>query len=93
MFRAVLFFRCGWRDAITASSLAGAVVTCMFRRGPVKSVGELTGYVTEEPVVVYPVLCNEEFPLVMSIVTQATGWWIVLTWSIAPLLVLIHAFR
>ena len=45
---------------------------------------------TEEPVVVYPVLCNQEFPLVVSTVTQPTGRWIVLTcgiqvfWRFAP---------
>ena len=60
------------RNAITASSLAGAVITgktvsrsgtartsstgagsVSIPRGPVKSVGELTGYMAEEPVVVY----------------------------------------
>ena len=72
------------RNAITASSLAGAVIICetvsgVFPRGPDKLVGELTGYMAEEPVVVYPVLFNQEFPLVVSTVTQPTGRWIVLT--------------
>jgi len=90
------------RDATTASSLAGAVITretvsrsgtattsatgatvVGVPRGPVKLVGELTGYTAGEPVVVYPEVCNHEVPLVMSPVMQATGWRIVLTWSMA----------
>ena len=91
------------RDATTASSLAGVVITpetvsrsgtattsatgatvVGVPRGPVKLVGELTGCTAGEPVVVYPEVCNHEVPLVMSPVMQATGWRIVLTWSMAP---------
>ena len=40
----------------------------------------------------YLVVCKQEFPLVTSPVTQATGWWIVLTWGMAPVLVVLHVF-
>lgn len=99
------------RDATTASSLAGAVITWEtvsrsgtattsasgatlvgIPRGPVKLVGELTGYTPGEPVVVYPEVCNHEVPLVMSPVMQATGWRIVLTWGMAPLDVDLHVY-
>ena len=73
------------RDATTASSLAGAVITretvsrsgtattsatgatvVGVPRGPVKLVGELTGYTAGEPVVVYLEVCNHEVLLVIT---------------------------
>ena len=38
----------------------------------------------EERVVVCTVVGNQDFPQVMSSVTQATGWYLVVTWDTAP---------
>ena len=47
------------------------------------------GYTAGEPVAGYPEVCIYEVPPVMSPVMLATGWRIVLTWIMAPLVVLL----
>ena len=74
----------------TTSSACASLVD--FPRGLVNLVGELSGKMAGEPVVVCPEVCNHEVPLVMSPVMQATGFRIVLTWSMAPLNVDLHVF-
>ena len=75
----------------TATTSATGEKSVGVPRRPVKLVGEPTGYTAGE-LVVSPEVCNHEFPLVMLPVMQATGWWIVLTWRMAPLDVDLHVF-
>ena len=88
------------RDAITAPSPAGAIITretvprkfhqswvvCVSPHlaGALRAPVSLLVARQRKPVVVYAVVGNQEFPPVMSSVTQAAGWYFVFNWDIAP---------
>ena len=58
-----------------------------FLEGKSKGLVELTGYMAGVLAVMYPVVGNQEVPLVMSPVMQTTGWR-----GMAPLDVSLHVF-
>ena len=60
-----------------------------FQEGQAKLDEELISCTAGETVAGYPEVCIHEVPPVMSPVMQTTGWRIVLTWIMAPLVVLL----
>jgi len=79
------------RSGTATTSETGATLVGV-PSGPVKLVAEHSGYTPGEQVIVYPETCEREVPLIMSPVMQATGWRIVLTWSMEPLDVDLHVY-
>ena len=71
------------RSGTATTSSTGATVKCVPRR-PDRWVRELTVHMAGVPVVMYPAVGFQDFPLVMSSVTQATEWYLRFIWDIAP---------